>query len=52
MMGGGPRMTPGKCVLGGGEEALVTLRVALGVKQAGLVTQNVVDQSPHKTGRS
>lgn len=45
-------MAPGKCMPGGGEEALVSLRVALGVKQAGLVIQNVVDQSPHKMGRS
>lgn len=43
---------PASACWGGGEEALVNLRVALGVKQAGLVTQNVVDQSPPKMGRS
>ena len=37
---------------GGDEEVLVNLRVVLGVKQSGLVTQNVVDQSPHRTVRA
>lgn len=52
LLGGGLWRATGKSILEGDEEVLVNLRVVPGVKQSGLVTQNVVDQSPHRTVRA